>query len=141
MSETALIDAGPLIAFYNNRDRWHQKVYRFLEEFKGQLISTIPVVTEVLHLLSVNAIFQNEFLSDLANEHIVIENLTPLDFKKLKELNLKYADIHPDFADLSLIVVSERLAIENIVSLDRDFDIYRRYRNRKFNQLLPREKA
>ena len=33
---------------------------------------------------------------------------------------------------LSLIAISERLNIEAIATLDKDFDIYRRYRNQPF---------
>ena len=40
-----------------------------------------------------------------------------------------------DFADLSLITVSERLNISAIITLDSDFDIYRRYRKESFERI------
>ena len=38
------------------------------------------------------------------------------------------ADLPGDFADLALVAISEKLDIPAIATLDRDFDIYRRYR-------------
>jgi uncharacterized protein len=41
-----------------------------------------------------------------------------------------------DFADLSLIAISERLDIAAIATLDSDFDIYRRYRKQPFERIF-----
>ncbi|WP_161486824.1 hypothetical protein A5482_001760 [Cyanobacterium sp. IPPAS B-1200] len=41
-----------------------------------------------------------------------------------------------DFADLSLIAISERLKISAIAFLDKDFNIYRRYRKDYFNRVF-----
>ncbi|PSN19718.1 hypothetical protein C7271_05855 [filamentous cyanobacterium CCP5] len=45
-------------------------------------------------------------------------------------LNAQYADLPGDFSDLALVAISERLGIAAIATLDKDFDIYRRYRKR-----------
>jgi uncharacterized protein len=52
------------------------------------------------------------------------------------ELNAQYADLLGDFADLSLIAISERLNIAAIATLDSDFDIYRRYRSQPFDRIF-----
>jgi uncharacterized protein len=41
-----------------------------------------------------------------------------------------------DFADLSPLKVSERLNIAAIATLDKDFNIYRRYRRQPFDRLF-----
>ena len=41
-----------------------------------------------------------------------------------------------DDRDLSLIVISERLNISAIATLDSDFDIYRRYRKQSFERVI-----
>jgi uncharacterized protein len=58
------------------------------------------------------------------------------DFIRIAELNAQYFDLPADFADLSLIAISERLNIAAILTLDRDFDIYRRYRNQPFDRVF-----
>ncbi|GDX74329.1 hypothetical protein LBMAG40_09860 [Cyanobium sp.] len=40
-----------------------------------------------------------------------------------------------DFADLTLVTLSERLEIAEILSLDSDFDGYRRFRREPFRRV------
>jgi predicted nucleic acid-binding protein len=44
---------------------------------------------------------------------------------RVVELTGKYADIPMDFADATLVITAEKTGIREIISLDRDFDIYR----------------
>jgi predicted nucleic acid-binding protein len=41
----------------------------------------------------------------------------------------------PDFADLTLVTLSERLQITEILSLDSDFVVYRRFRPEPFRRV------
>ena len=131
-----LIDSGILIAYYSAADHYHLQVCRFLEGCTSQLITTHSCVTEVMWLLSSNWRTQNEFLLDLARDLYECVPLLPQDFTRIAELNAQYADLPGDFADLSLIAISERLNIEAIATLDSDFDIYRRYRKQPFNRIF-----
>jgi predicted nucleic acid-binding protein len=133
----ALIDSGPLVAFYNEDDSWHLVARKFFEGFKGKLITTEPVATEVMYLLEADRRVQNECLSDLHEELFRIESLTVGDFKFIAELNEKYKSLPRDFADLSILAVSLRLKLTNVVSLDSDFDIYRSL-GKKFTNFFPK---
>jgi predicted nucleic acid-binding protein len=44
---------------------------------------------------------------------------------RIVELTGKYADLPMDFADATLVVTAEKTGVREIISLDRDFDIYR----------------
>ena len=134
----ALIDSGPLVAYYDKGDKWHRAAQIFFESFKGKLITSEPVVTEVMWLLSADWRVQNEFLMDLHNGLFLVNALTMTDFKYIADLNEKYRDLPGDFADLSIVALSERFELLNVVSLDADFDIYRAYRKRNFKQLFPK---
>jgi len=57
-----LIDAGPLIALFDASDNYHDSVKDFLKHFEGLLITTLPVITEVMHMLDFNIIVQLNFL-------------------------------------------------------------------------------
>lgn len=48
----------------------------------------------------------------------------------------KYSDLPADFADTILIEVAESRDIENIITLDQDFNIYRLSGNKSFINLL-----
>ncbi len=133
-----LIDAGPIIAYYNSRDNWHERAEVYLEEFVGQFATTCPVVAEAMYMLRVDRLAQDELLSDLSKGLYSVIPLEQKDFARIAELNIKYRNLRSDFADLSLIAVSERLEISDIASLDADFDVYRRFIKGKFNQVFPR---
>lgn len=135
---TALIDAGPLVAYYSKGDKWHQVAQQFFESFKGRLITSEPVATEIMWLLADDWRVQNEFLLDLEKELYQVAPLNSSDFKYIAELNEKYNNLPGDFADLSIVALSARLGVCNVVSLDADFDIYRSYGNKTFKQLFPK---
>jgi uncharacterized protein len=131
-----LIDSGILTAYYSATDNYHLQVCHFLESCTSRLITTHSCITEVMWLLSSNWRTQNEFLLDTAKELYECVPLLPQDFTRIAELNAQYADLPGDFADLSLIAISERLNIAAIATLDSDFDIYRRYRKQPFERIF-----
>jgi uncharacterized protein len=133
----ALIDSGPLMAYYNRGDKWHLIAQEFFEKFKGILITSEPVVTEVMYLLEGDRRVQNEFLSDLSQELYSVKPLVVTDFRYIAELNEKYQDLPGDFADLSIVALATRLDILNVISLDADFDVYRSF-GKRFTQLFPK---
>ncbi len=131
-----LVDASLLVAFYDVQDSHHAQVCDFFASCKSELVTTVACVTEVMWLLSSNWRLQNEFLSALADETYKCEQLTTEDFARITELNARYADLPGDFADLSLIAISERLDIAAIATLDKDFDIYPRSRRQPFERVF-----
>lgn len=138
---TALIDAGPIVAYFDQSDQWHINASGFIDSFIGHLITTTPVVTEVMWHLRVDHRVQNEFLYRISLGVIHDESLTRVDFARIAELNAQYADHPADFADLSLLAIAERLDVDRIVSIDREFDFYRRRRGHKLvplKRILPR---
>jgi hypothetical protein len=136
MAAYVLIDAGPIIAYYNKIDKWHIQARKFIESSREQFITTVACITEALYFLKVDYRVQNELLLDLSIGLYACEQLTLEDFSKIAELNAKYNDLPADFADLSLVAISERLSIETIASLDDDFLIYRRYGKKKFKHVF-----
>jgi predicted nucleic acid-binding protein len=120
----------------NEDDKYHQEVIDFFNNCKSNLITMIACVTESMWLLSSDIRSQNEFLSALSNGVFLCENLILSDYERIRELNLTYQDLPGDFADLSLIAISEKLNISEIATLDKDFNIYRRYRKEPFNRVF-----
>jgi uncharacterized protein len=131
-----LVDTGVLVALYDAADQYHGQVIEFLNQYRGRLITTLGCVTEVMWLLAADSEVQNEFLHHLANQIYECEPLQISDFVRIAELNTRYSDLPADFADLALVAISERLNIPGIASLDKDFNVYRRYRNQPFERVF-----
>jgi uncharacterized protein len=107
-----------------------------LGSYRGRLLTTMGCVTEAMWLLASDYRVQNEFLRHLSDQVYECEPLLSNDFVRIAELNRQYFDLPADFSDLALVVVSERLNIPGIATLDEDFDVYRRYRNQPFERVF-----
>jgi uncharacterized protein len=131
-----LIDSGVLVAYYSARDNHHPQARKFFEQYTGRLVTTLSCITEVMWLLNADWRLQNRFLDGVARLVFECYSLLPQDFTRIADLNAQYADLPADFADLSLIAISERLNIAAILTLDSDFDVYRRYRTQPFDRVF-----
>jgi predicted nucleic acid-binding protein len=120
-----LIDAGPLIALFDSNERHHSSVKTFLREHPYRYVSTIAVFTEVSHMLDFSAEAQNDFYEWIMYKGVIISDINQNDMPRIAELTKKYRDLPMDFADATLVITAEKTGIKEIISLDRDFDIYR----------------
>ena len=132
-----LIDSGILLSYYQRQEPLHQAMVAFFDQNAAQLITSPICIAEVLWLLGdprdprVLAV-QNHLLGAVSRGGINAIDLLPGDYARIAELNARYADLPGDFADLTLVTLSERLDIDEILSLDSDFDVYRRFRREPF---------
>ena len=120
-----LIDSGPLIALFDRNDKYHLASVEFIKNNRSELITTIASITETLHLLDFSRNAQIDFLDWVNAGALNIEQITPNDFARIKELTIKYSDLPMDFADACLVFLGEKLNISSIATIDRDFDVYR----------------
>jgi predicted nucleic acid-binding protein len=125
-----LIDSGILLSYYQQQEPLHQAVVAFFDTTAAQLITSPICIAEVLWLLGdpgdsrVRAA-QNHLLNAVAAGGIQVMDLLPEDYARI-------ADLPGDFADLTLVALSERLNLAEILTLDSDFDVYRRFRREPF---------
>jgi predicted nucleic acid-binding protein len=136
MQNIAIIDAGPLIALFDASDKYHSLTTNFLKNYKGKLLTTIPVITEATHLLSFDLQAQKNLLKWIEIGGLKLFDIQMTHIQKIIELMDKYSDRPMVFADASLVIISEELNINKIISIDSDFTIYRFKRNRHFKNLL-----
>jgi predicted nucleic acid-binding protein len=129
-----LVDSGPLIALFDRDDSHHRRVLAFLRQERLQLVTTWPVLTEVTALLPGPAAL--DFVDYVCRGGIAVENLGPDELAVIASLGRKYADVPMDFADASLVALAMRDQLDSILSLDRDFEIYRLAHKRSFRNLL-----
>ena len=132
-----LIDSGILLSYYQQQEPLHQAVIAFFDQNTAQLITSPICIAEVLWLLGSPGdprvlAAQNHLLSAVSRGGIEAINLLPEDYARVAELNGRYADLPGDFADLTLVSISERLDVAEILTLDSDFDVYRRFRKQPF---------
>ena len=128
-------DTGPLVALFYRRDRDHARVRQFLRENPCTLLTTWPVATEAWHLLPDSA--RLKFMQWIVRGGIALLDIDPEGARAMLALLEKYCDRPMDLADASLVVLADRIGVDEILTTDRaDFDVYRLSAGRRFRQVL-----
>lgn len=128
-------DTGPVVALFRRRDRDHVRVVQYLRENPCLLVTTCHVVTEAWHLLSGPA--RLEMMRWIDAGGAAVFEIDPDGAKRMLVLLEKYRDRPMDLADASLVVLAERIGVNEILTIDRsDFDVYRLSGGRRFEQVM-----
>lgn len=125
---TALIDSGPLLALFNGADKWHSSVVTWLQANEQvRLVTTWPVLTEVCALLArrIHNRAALDFLSWVEQGGVMVDGPDSWTLAKVLEISQRFADLPLDLADATIAETAARRGIVYIVSIDKDFDIYR----------------
>jgi len=139
MRNAALADSGPLLALFDRSDAHHARIVAFLGRKPDlRLVTTLAVVTEAAALLAsrVGRGAETDFLNWIDRGGLSIAGLGPGSLRRIIDIIGKYRDLPLDFADATLAELGERLGVDAILSLDRDFDVYRGRGGRAFANLL-----
>jgi len=131
-----IIDTGPIVAFFDESDKYSKAFRDFLKNFSGRLYTSLSVVTEVSYLLEDIQPAQLDFMEWIKEGAIEILPITNGDFDLIHRYMTKYRDTPMDFADASLVILANRIKINRMLSLDTDFDVYRTISGKKFNNLI-----
>lgn len=139
MAARVLVDTGPIVAYLHRGDAWHEVAVRFSRGWRGELLTTWPVVTEAAYLSETPK--ARLAIMQWLQRNLQAVSLEPLDTARIERHYRKYADQNPDLADLSLLAVVERTGVRDILTVDaRDFAIYRLSGGRALNNLLARSR-
>ncbi len=131
-----LIDAGPLIGWFNANDQWHEWSVKTLSSLRGPLHTTEIVLGEACWHLGGNTQPAHALLALVRAGVIQLLHPWPELLARTQELMMKYERMDP--ADASLVVLSEVHRRAKIITTDRrDFSVYRRFGNRRLPVIMP----
>lgn len=135
--QKSILDTGPIVALFDRNDHYYRDIYDFMQNYNGKLYTTLPVVTEVLFLLDFNIETQLDFITWLESGAVVIIDIKTNELSYIRKMMAKYQNVPMDFADATLMLISEKLNLQDIISLDKDFFIYRKSDGQNYlNNLL-----
>lgn len=120
-----IADSGPLIALFDPSDRSRAAVERFLRNFKGGLLTSWPVLTEVCHMLGFSIDRQVDFLEWVQRGAVEVCDLPGNAMETMIRATKTYRNVPMDLADASLLVLAAETRLREILTFDSDFDIYR----------------
>ena len=128
-----IADTGYLVALANARDRHHAWAMRVSEQVTEPLLTCEPVLAETaFHLRNAGLVLEmlSEGFLSLSfdcNDHL----------PQLAALAKRYADRQPDLADLCLIRMSELYPHHRVITVDKDFHVYRRNKREVIPLICP----
>ncbi len=139
MRNIAVVDSGPLIALFDRDDSFHQAVVGFLAGLPGlRLLTTWAVLNETCALLNSRVGKQAEldFLAWAESAGLAVVAQDAASLPRIRTLIEKYHDLPFDFADASVAVLAGESGVAQVLTLDRDFDIYRDASGKRLRNLL-----
>jgi len=123
----------------NRLDPYHGVAAEWSRDFRGQLLTTDAVVTEVAYVLAATPTHRRAALTWLqrarAANRLSVEQVP--DYERLAAIMEQYAELPCDFADATLIDLAERSGVTAVATLDqRGFSVYRLRGGRRFRILV-----
>lgn len=128
-----LLDTGPFVALLDSSEKNHRSCVSFFKDFKGQVFTTEPVLTEVLYLLGPSLKAQKLGIEFILKGGAVLVPQSLESLRRSLELMEKYKDTPMDYADATLVTLAEEMGITEIFTLDeKGFNTYRIFGKKAF---------
>ena len=132
-----LIDTSALVALVDANDQWHAACVEAAAGMDYPLATTAAALAEFFHHRG-QPLHRLQAAWRLARSRsIKVLPIEDGDLPELERLMLKYADTPMDFADATLVRLAEREGLTTILTVDRDFEVYR-IGGRKAFRVLPK---
>lgn len=137
MRQIAIVDTGILVAYLNRREKYHEWTKNQLSKIFPPLITCEAVIAESCFLLQ-NIPHGSEKLFELfESELIFLSFQLDREINNIKQLMIQYASVPMSLADACLVRMSELHSNSTIVTLDSDFNIYRKHQRLAIDVILP----
>ena len=128
-----LVDTGPLVALFDQKDAQHDRCLRILKGLREPLTATIPVLTEAFYMLGPESRESDRLRDFIERRGLSLWFFDDGSLRRAFELMELYADHPMDLADASLVVAAELLGTRRIFTIDRkDFETYRARRGHRY---------
>jgi uncharacterized protein len=131
-----LLDTGVIVALLDRSERMHAACAEAIAEAAAPLVTCEPVIAESCYLLRGLAGAAEAILENVRTGVFQIPLQLSQAAAPLQRLFRKYRDREMDLADACLVHLAGELDTGDILTLDRDFEIYRWGTNRPFHPLL-----
>ncbi|MBA7597288.1 hypothetical protein ES703_04290 [subsurface metagenome] len=137
MKKNIILDTGPLVAFLNKRDKYHEWSKEILDTIEPPLITCESVISEACFLVKNLQNGQEQIIDLLFNDLIIIAFSLREEKVEIKNIIKKYSNIPISLADACLIRMSEKYPDSKVLTLDSDFKIYRKNNRQIIPCILP----
>ncbi|WP_199249305.1 type II toxin-antitoxin system VapC family toxin [[Phormidium] sp. ETS-05] len=137
MKRQVILDAGPLVALIDRRDRFHNWAKQQWSQLEYPLLTCEAVITESCFV--VKSIYGGEagILSLLRQEVIKIAFNLADEVTAIDELMHRYKSVPMSLEDACLVRMAELNPASELLTLDSDFLIDRKLRTQPMSLIIP----
>lgn len=137
MKNFIILDTGPLVAYINQKDKYHEWAKKRFQEIAPPVLTCQAVISEACFLMRHINCGREVILEMIERNVIQTEFNLNIEAKALKQLISKYQDVPMSLADACLVRMSELYKDAKILTLDNDFNIYKRNKNSSLSCITP----
>jgi predicted nucleic acid-binding protein len=134
-----LLDTGVIVALFDSSERKHSACATALEAVSVPLVTCEAVIAESCYLLRKLPGAAGTVLENVAKGAFQLPFQLSRDAESIQRIFRRYRDREVDLADACLVHLANELRTGEILTLDRDFEIYRWGVNKCFQPLIPFE--
>jgi predicted nucleic acid-binding protein len=127
VTRAAIVDTGPLVAFFDRAERHHQWVAARIASLLPPLLVCEPVLAEAKYLLAGFPRAQDALLELLENGALNVAFRIDEHVGALRRSIAKYRDTPMSLADACIVRMAEIHDGHDVLTLDSDFAVYRKH--------------
>jgi uncharacterized protein len=137
MKDAVIVDTGPLVALINQRERHHAWAHQQFAWIRPPVFTCEPVIAEAAYLLRDFHKGIDSLMQLLERGHLTIPFHLADELPAVTRLLKKYSSVPISLADACLVRMSEQFSVSPVLTLDRDFRVYRKSGRTVIPTLMP----
>jgi predicted nucleic acid-binding protein len=134
--KATLLDTGVIVALLDRDERHHVQCVETVSDLIGPLVTCEAVVAEACYVLRGTPGAPEAIIRNVANGVFQTPIRLADQASGVEKLLRKYRDVPMALADACLVDLADQMDTGQILTLDRDFEIYRWRSRRKFQLLV-----
>jgi predicted nucleic acid-binding protein len=131
-----LLDTGVIVALLDRSEKYHHACAAAIRDLDAPLITCEAVLAESCYLLRNLPGAPETVLDNVGAGIFQVPFQLSREATAVKQVLRKYRDRRIDLADACLICLADEFGTADILTLDKDFEVYRWSRRKPFRLLL-----
>lgn len=133
---SAILDTGPLVAYFCPRDEYHDWARSAFAQLPPGVFICEAVITEACHLAAKAGVSRARVLEFVERGRLNVVSLGS-EMPAIRDLLTRYADAPMDFADGCVVRLAELHSAASVCTVDRDFSFYRKHGREVLTLIAP----
>ena len=134
---SVLVDTGPIVAFLHEGERHHDWAVEQFSTLPLPFITCEAVIVEATFLLRRSNRSHEKLLDLITSDALMIGFDLEGEAEVVSALMTRYSNVPMDLADACLVRMAEQHANSTVLTLDSDFQIYRKHRQEVISVIMP----